>query len=81
MGYFEESNNYRTRLYRNRKIENPGKKFYLELIENVVYDVNSRIVVGISLARRSLVMCGLILSDSGLSLYQITPEASRNCIQ
>ena len=57
------------------RISNPGKYLFLQLIKEVVDELNSRTVGNITLARKSLIMCGLIPADHGVwKLDQLTPE-------
>jgi len=59
------------------RIPNPGKHFYLKLVRDVVDEINTRIdpETGITEARRALIMCGMIPSNSGIwKVEQLTPE-------
>lgn len=57
------------------RVPNPGKHYYLKLVRDVVEDLNSRTHNGMSLAKSSLVMCGLIPGPTGVwSVEQLTPE-------
>ena len=56
-------------------IRNPGKYFFLQLVKEVVDELNSRTIGNITLARKSLIMCGLIPDEDGVwKLEQLTPE-------
>ncbi len=54
---------------------NPGKHFYLQQVRNIVEDLNSRTIDGLSLAKKSTIVCGLIPGENGLwSLEQSSSE-------
>ena len=59
------------------RIPSPSKYFYLKLVRDVVDEINTRInpEAGMTEARRALIMCGMIPSNSGIwKVEQLTPE-------
>ena len=48
------------------RIRNPGKYFFLQLVKEVVDELNSRTVGNITLARKSLILFGLIPDEDGM---------------
>lgn len=57
------------------RVRNPGKYFFLRLVKEIVDELNGRTEHGMSLARRSLMICGLIPGLNGVwSVQQLTPK-------
>lgn len=60
------------------RIVNPGKHFMLELVKQVIDRLNDRVIDGISLARRSMIMCGLLPDVTGTwTVTQLTSELQK----
>ena len=49
----------------SRRVANPGKCFYLNLVNEIVDELNSRTIGNCSIAQQSMIKCGLIPNLSG----------------
>ncbi|KAI2506922.1 hypothetical protein MHU86_7514 [Fragilaria crotonensis] len=58
------------------KLQNPGKRFFLQLAADSVRDVNmQRDVNGLTYARKAMIRCGLALDVTGLwHIQQLSPQ-------
>ena len=56
------------------RICNPGKYFFLQLVTEVVYELNSRTIGNLALARKAVIMCRLIPGENERwKLSHLTP--------
>ena len=64
------------RLFTNSgRVANPGKYFYLNLVTEIVDDLNNRTIGNCSIARKSMIKCGLIYNTSGTwEISQLTDQ-------
>jgi hypothetical protein len=58
------------------KLQNPGKRFFLQLAADSVRDVNlQRDANGITYARKAMIRCGMALNVTGQwHIQQLTPQ-------
>ena len=57
------------------RARNPGKQFFLQLVGAVVAEMNERVENGMTMAKKSLIKCGLIpSSDGSWRTDQLTPQ-------
>jgi len=57
------------------RLRNPGKHYYLRLVKETIDELNARTIGGISVARKSMIVCGLCKDIDGIwKREQLTSE-------